>query len=392
MEKVLTGLDSLCIDPPVWLAGQRIGLLCNPASVDRKLRHTKDLLSAIYGKRLAAMFSPQHGLYAEKQDNMIESEDFIDPGLKIPVFSLYGKTRIPTASMYEAIDVMIIDIQDVGTRVYTFLSTVSYCMEVAAMLDKKIVVLDRPNPIGGLRVEGNRLAPEFKSFVGRFSTPMRHGLTIGEFASYINTYYSIGCDLSIIPMKGWRRKMYHRDTGLFWVAPSPNLPTSSSAMVYPGQVLFEGTNVSEGRGTTQPFEIFGAPFIDTAGVSKAIGSKGIKGAILRPVVFEPVAGKWMGTPCHGFQIHVTNPEAFMPYRTSIQILAAIYATSDGRFEWKAPPYEYEWKKLPIDLISGDPRIREMIESNRVPNEEEFFWKEDETRFAEETRPFLLYPK
>lgn len=392
MKKVITGLENLCADPPAWLCRQRIGLLCNPASVDGKLRHAKNLLSAVYGKRFTALFSPQHGLHAEKQDNMIESDDFVDQELKIPVFSLYGKTRIPTAPMLADIDVMIIDIQDVGARVYTFFSTVSYCMESAAALGKKIVVLDRPNPIGGLAVEGNRLAPEFKSFVGRFPTPMRHGLTIGEFASYINTSYAINCDLCVIPMKGWRRRMYYHDTGLLWVAPSPNLPTPASTMVYPGQVLLEGTNVSEGRGTTQPFEIFGAPFIDTDRVLKLLGNKKIAGAVLRPVVFEPVAGKWADTPCHGFQIHVTNPAAFMPYRTSIQILAAIYATSDGRFEWKSPPYEYEWKKPPIDLISGDPLIRKMIEANRMPDEEDFFWKEDETRFSEKTGPFLLYPK
>ncbi|NOY69858.1 MAG: DUF1343 domain-containing protein [Deltaproteobacteria bacterium] len=392
MKKVLTGLENLLADPRKWLFGQRIGLLCNPASVDGKLRHAKDLLSSVYGKRLSALFSPQHGLHAEKQDNMIESDNFIDTELEIPVFSLYGKTRIPTDSMLSGIDVMIIDIQDVGSRVYTFFSTVSYCMEAAARLGKKIVVLDRPNPIGGIAVEGNRLAPEFKSFVGRFLMPMRHGLTIGEFASYINTSYTINCDLCVIPMKGWQRKMYHQDTGLFWVPPSPNLPTPTSAMVYPGQVLLEGTNISEGRGTTQPFEIFGAPFIDNARILELLGDKRIAGAVLRPVVFEPVAGKWANTPCHGFQIHVTDPAAFIPYRTSIQILAAIYLTSDGRFEWKSPPYEYEWEKPPIDLISGDPLIRELIEANRIPDEEDFFWQEDENRFAEETRPFLLYRK
>ena len=217
-------------------------------------------------------------------------------------------------------------------------------------------------------------------------------MTAGEVALYLKNEFYPSLDLHVIPMKGWKRKMLFDNTGLPWIMPSPNMPTPDTAVVYPGMCLLEGTNLSEGRGTTRPFEIFGAPFIDTAGVFGAMGNKGIKGAILRPVVFEPVAGKWANTPCCGFQIHVTDPAAFRPYRTSIQILAAIYATSGGRFEWKAPPYEYEWKKPPIDLISGDPLIREMIEANRIPDDKDFFWKKYETRFTEETKPFLLYPE
>jgi len=390
MKKILTGLDNLYSDPPAYLEGQRIGLLCNPASVNSRLKHAKEIVYSLYGKRLKALFSPQHGFYAEKQDNMIESSDFIDPELEIPVFSLYGKTRVPSQAMFEEIDAMIIDIQDIGTRVYTFFSTVSYCMEKGAELGKKIVILDRPNPICGNRIEGNLLEPELASFVGRFPIPMRHGLTIGEFASYINTTYGIDCDLSVIPMTGWRRHMYFTDTGLFWVPPSPNVPTPVSAMVYPGQVLLEGTNISEGRGTTQPFEIFGAPFIDTGCVLEMLGLTGNEGVYLRPVVFEPLYGKWEKTPCRGFQIHITDRDAYKPYLLAIKILAAVYATSKGRFVWKSPPYEYEWDKTPIDLITGDRRIRELIEAGSVPKESDFFWKEDEFDFSEKVKPFLLY--
>ncbi len=362
MDTIRIGLDNLIESPPAWLENKRLGLLCNPASVNAELIHAKDLIYGKFGSRFKALFSPQHGLYAEKQDNMVESDDFYDPSLRIPVFSLYGKTRRPTDDMLALIDVLIVDLLDVGTRVYTFLTTLSYCLEEAAKAGKTVVVLDRPNPVGGAQVEGNLLKAKYASFVGRYEIPMRHGLTIGEYAGWINRYFGIDCDLAVIPMKGWRRSMYYRDTGLFWVAPSPNLPTPESAMVYPGQVIWEGTNISEGRGTTQPFEVFGAPFIDTGKILSFMGGDRLNGCVLRPVVFEPTANKWQDTPCRGFQIHVTDPYRYTPYTTSLQLLSAVICHHGDRFEWKQPPYEYEFETLPMDLIIGDEQIRREIEA------------------------------
>ena len=270
MTKVQTGLESFLDSPPKRVANARLGLLCNPASVDRNLNHARFLIDRRFPGKLTALYSPQHGFFAEKQDNMIESTDIMDPVLKIPVFSLYGNTRIPSEETLDSIDVLLVDLQDVGTRVYTFIYTLSYCLEAAKAFDKKIVVLDRPNPINGLTVEGNCLNPAWRSFVGRYPLPMRHGLTIGELAQLFNDHFEIGCDLTVIPMKGWKRSMFFQQTGLPWVAPSPNLPSPVSAMVYPGQVIWEGTNVSEGRGTTLPFELFGAPYINPEKISTFI--------------------------------------------------------------------------------------------------------------------------
>lgn len=390
MSMIRTGLVNLAKSPPARLKGKRLGLLCNPASVDSRFTHARDILYQIYGNGLAALFSPQHGLYAEKQDNMIESEDLYDPELAIRVFSLYGKTRRPTDEMMNLIDALIVDLIDVGTRVYTFATTLAYCLEEAKKRDKTVVVLDRPNPTGGLQVEGNCLKAAYTSFVGRYPVPMRHGLTIGEYANYINTYFGIGCDLEVIPMQGWRRSMYYRDTGLFWVAPSPNLPTPESAMVYPGQVIWEGTNISEGRGTTQPFELFGAPFLDTDRILSFMGGNRLEGCTLRPAVFEPTSNKWKGTPCRGFQIHVTDPARYKPYETSLRLLAAILFHHKDRFEWKTPPYEYEFETLPIDLILGDGELRRKMEAGENAAEMLRQCTPEIDAFIECSRPFRLY--
>ncbi len=273
MTTVKTGLENLIESPPAYLSGCRLGLLCNPASVDRKLRHAVTCINNRFPGQLTALFAPQHGFFSEKQDNMVESDDTQDPVLDIPVFSLYGKTRKPTADMFDQLDVLIIDLQDVGTRVYTFIYSISYCLEAAKQYGKKVLILDRPNPVNGRSVEGNLLKPEWASFVGRYEIPMRHGLTVAEFAQFINYHFKINCNLAVIPMTGWQRHMFYQDTGLPWVPPSPNLPTPMSAMVYPGQVLWEGTNVSEGRGTCLPFELFGAPYIDPDKLLAAIGGR-----------------------------------------------------------------------------------------------------------------------
>lgn len=391
MMKVATGLENLMRHPHTGLENKRLGLLCNQASVDGDFRHVRDLVAKRFPAQLKALFSPQHGFFAEKQDNMIESEDFTDPRLTIPIYSLYGKTRTPARSVMESIDVLLVDLQDAGTRVYTFFTTLSYCMEAAAETGTRVVILDRPNPTGGMQVEGNCLAPQYASFVGRYPIPMRHGLTIAEFARYINSVFAIGCDLEVIPMKGWSRSMYFEDTGLPWIAPSPNLPAVSSVVVYPGQVLWEGTNVSEGRGTTLPFELFGAPFINTDAMEKTLGGCScFAGAVLRPVIFGPTSGKWAHAPCRGFQIHVTDRNRFHPLRASLKLLSAVINLFTKDFAWKKPPYEYEYERLPFDLITGDPDIRKHLEAGRDPLDLEDQWKPGIKRYLEQIRPFYIY--
>ncbi len=387
---VQTGLENLLNDPPKRIFGKRAGLLCNPASVGKDLRPAGRLISAGLPVELTALFAPQHGFYAEKQDNMIESDDTFDPILKIPVFSLYGKTRIPTKEMFDYIDLLFIDLQDAGTRVYTFIYTMSYCLEAAKKFGKTVILLDRPNPVGGVVMEGNCLKSEYASFVGRYPLPMRHGMTIGELALLFNEYFKIGCELEVIPMKGWDRNMYFRDTGLVWVPPSPNLPTPESAMVYPGQVLLEGTNISEGRGTTRPFELFGAPYIEPEKILAFIGGNNIPGAYLRQVSFEPVANKWMNSGCHGFQIHITDPELFQPYLTTLKLIQAVCSIHQDQFAWAEPPYEYEFDRLPIDLITGDSRIRGLIESGEKIGMIAGLWKEDLKQFVKISAKFHLY--
>jgi uncharacterized protein YbbC (DUF1343 family) len=387
---VKTGLENLLEHPKAGLEGYRLGLLCNSSSVDRQFVHARFLINKLYPGQLKAVYSPQHGFYAEKQDNMIESSDIMDPYLNIPVFSLYGETRVPSRKMLDAIDLLIIDLPDVGTRVYTFSTTVSYCLEAAKKYDKKVLILDRPNPIGGNLVEGNILHPDCESFVGRFPVPMRHGLTMGELALFYNEHFGIGCNLEIIPLKGWRRNMFFKNTGLAWTAPSPNLPTPDSAVVYPGQVIWEGTNISEGRGTTQPFEIFGAPFLQPQKIIQFLKNPSIPGVILREVAFEPTANKWKGEICKGFQIHIVDHQNYRPYQTSLRLLQAVLLVHKDHFKWKTPPYEYEFEKRPIDLILGDKKIRKCLESGMELSKVEKEWKEDLEKFLVTRQNVLLY--
>lgn len=368
MTTVKTGLEVFLGDPLASVRGRRLGLLCNPASVDGRLVHARQRIERAFPGQLKALYAPQHGFFAEKQDNMIESADRWDPATGLPVFSLYGDTRIPTRAMLDPIDVLLVDLQDVGTRVYTFVYTLSHCMEAARQYGKTIVVLDRPNPVGGNRIEGNLLVPDCASFVGRYPIPMRHGLTIAELALVFNTRFGIDCDLEVVPLQGWKRDMHFARTGLPWVAPSPNLPTPASAMVYPGQVIWEGTNVSEGRGTTQPFELFGAPFLEPDRLLEMIDAALVCGAVLRPVEFEPTANKWAGHPCRGFQLHVTDPVRYSPYALSLGLYQAIYRAYPDQFAYKQPPYEYEVERLPMDLILGDRRVRSELEAGRPISE------------------------
>jgi uncharacterized protein YbbC (DUF1343 family) len=390
LTTVRIGLERFLESPPAWVANARLGLLCNAASVDRRLRHARRLIQNRFPHKLAALYGPQHGFFAEKQDNMVESADMLDPDLNIPVFSLYGKTRTPTEEMFKPIDTLLVDLQDVGTRVYTFIYTLSYCLEAAKKFNKKVAVLDRPNPITGLAAEGNCLSLDWRSFVGRYPLPMRHAMTIGELARFFNERFEIGCDLEIIAMKGWRRSMFFQQTGLPWVPPSPNLPGPVSAMVYPGQVIWEGTNVSEGRGTTQPFELFGAPYFIPERILSTVGAESIPGIILREVVFEPTANKWQAQACRGFQIHITDPDEFRPYETSLRLLQAVILHHRKEFKWKPPPYEYETERLPIDLIIGDRKIRERLENLEPIDQIAQSWQTELNEFSQISREFYLY--
>ena len=390
MTAVLTGLDLLHGNFVKTLSGFRIGLLANQASVDSHLNSTKEVVSQLFPGQLKALFGPQHGYGGEDQDNMVETSHTSDQNLKIPIFSLYARSREPSKEMLDGIDILIVDLQDVGTRVYTFTSTMLHCMKAAAKYGKKVIVLDRPNPLGGQIVEGNLLAPELFSFVGPDSIPMRHGLTMGEMALYFNHRYHLKCDLEIITMKGWRRKMLWKETGLRWIMPSPNMPLPETALVYPGQVIWEGTNISEGRGTCRPFEIFGAPFLDTNAIKSEMGKYATDGCTLQNYQFRPTFGKWAGELCHGFMIHILDSAVYRPYFTSICLLHAILKIHGNDFKWKQPPYEYEYDKMPIDLILGNSNLRHDLESGKHPPALKEKWPREIESFLKTRKEFLLY--
>jgi len=385
------GLEELAAAPSARLKGRRLGLLCNQASTDRHYRQSREVVAGIMPGQLTCLFSPQHGFFADKQDNMVESDHFTDGLTGLPVFSLYGERRKPDAAMFDHLDVLLIDLQDVGTRVYTFIYTMAYCLEAAAKFGKRVVVLDRPNPLGGEIIEGNLLDDECRSFVGLYPLPMRHGLTIGELARLFNEHFGLHAELEVIPMRGWRRNMLFRDTGFPWVFPSPNMPTPDTSLVYPGQVLWEGTNLSEGRGTCLPFELWGAPFLEPARLLKVLEREDLAGCILRPVAFEPTSNKFRGELCRGFQLQVIDPLAFRPYRTSLALLRAALELYNGKgFAYKEPPYEYEFERLPLDLILGSNELRLALESGRPVSELEAGWREELEEFENLRRRFMLY--
>jgi uncharacterized protein YbbC (DUF1343 family) len=390
MSYVIPGLEIFLQDPPAWSATASLGLLCHPPSVDRAFQPAPELVARRFPGQLRVLFSPQHGLRGEKQDNMISSPDFEDPLLKIPVVSLYGPRLEPPREALEKIDVFLVDLQDVGTRVYTYGATLAKVMAAAARVGVKVVVLDRPNPIGGLQVEGNMLRPAWASFVGPYPLPMRHGFTLGELARYYQVTQTLGGDLEVIPARGWRRGDYFDAAGLPWIMPSPNLPTLDGALVYPGQVLLEGTNLSEGRGTTRPFELFGAPFLTPRRLRHELKEIPLPGVVLREVAFEPTFHKWAGESCYGFQLHVTHRLAFKPYYTTLALLSVIRRLYPEQFTWRQPPYEYETERLPIDLLTGDAAIREGLDAGRPPAELEAAWQPDLQAFIETSREFRLY--
>src|SRR4030042_1824688 len=385
------GLDLFEKNWPKKLRGSRIGLLVHPASVNKKLNHAVNLFIKSKKFKLKALFGPQHGIRGETQDNMIEWEGFLDTHTGLPVFSLYGYTRKPESAMLKDVDVMVIDIQDTGSRYYTFIWTMELCMQACMEMNKSIVMLDRPNPLGGHIAEGPVLEMAYASFVGQHPLPIRHGMTIGEIGNYLQNEFYPSLDFHVIPMQGWTRKMWFDETCMPWIMPSPNMPTLDTATVYPGMCLLEGTNLSEGRGTTRPFEIFGAPFIEPDLLVKHLEKSKLPGVMFRPLYFQPTFQKHAGKTCGGAQLHVTHRERFKPFKTGVAILKAVHDLYPEYFSWKQPPYEYETEKMPIDILAGTGKLRGDIEKGEKLDRMEEWWQEESMEFDKVIRKkYLIY--
>jgi uncharacterized protein YbbC (DUF1343 family) len=372
------------------LEGRRVGVVCNPASVDAGLRHIADRLTTHPGAALAAIFGPQHGFRSDVQDNMIETPHAHDEVRRVPVYSLYSETREPTPEMLRDLDVLVIDLQDVGVRIYTYIYTMANCLKAARKQGLKVIVCDRPNPIGGAQVEGMMLVPGFESFVGMYPIPMRHGMTIGELARLFNEEFGLGADLEVIAMEGWRRDMYFDATGLTWIISSPNIPTCDTTTVYPGSVLFEGTNVSEGRGTTRPFELLGAPWVVADRFADAMNRRQLPGVFFRPALFEPTFHKHAGKGCAGCQVHVVDRQTFPAVEAGVALIEAFRASDPDQFGWKQPPYEYEFERMPIDCLAGSSVLREQIEAGVTARDIAHSWQEPVRAFMKTRERFLLY--
>jgi uncharacterized protein YbbC (DUF1343 family) len=376
------------------LRGQTIGIVSNPASVDHQLRHIVDVLMAERDITVGALFGPQHGFRSDVQDNMIETPhaDFdSDTGARrVPLYSLYSDTREPSPDMLKGLDALVIDLQDIGTRIYTYVYTMANCMRACRRLGIPVIVCDRPNPIDGNDLEGITLEPGSESFVGLYAIPTRHGMTIGELARLFNGHFGIGAQLEVIEMSGWSREMYWDQTGLPWVMPSPNIPTLDSAIVFPGIVHVEGTNASEGRGTTRPFELVGAPWVRPEPFARALNARHLPGVYFRPVVFEPTFQKHARVACGGCQIHVLDRQLFKPVLTGFAVIDQLRAADPASFAWKQPPYEYEDDKMPIDVIAGSPSFRAAIDAGI--RAEMLIRGTDRTlpAFRDLRRDFLLY--
>jgi uncharacterized protein YbbC (DUF1343 family) len=388
---VKTGLEALLEERPSRLKGARIALIANPASVDSRLNHSVDLFHARKDLRLMLILGPEHGSRGEAQDQ-IEMEDSSDEATGLPVYSLYGKSLIPTPEMIRDVDTLVFDLQDIGSRYYTFIYTMAYAMQACARDGKRMVVLDRPNPINGITVQGNVLDLRYSSFVGLYPLAVRHGMTSGELALLINKEFHIQCRLEVIAMQGWRRSMWFDRTGLPWVNPSPNMPTLETATVYPGGCLIEGTNLSEGRGTTRPFEFIGAPYVKPRPLVEKLEKERLRGVSFRPLYFQPVFNKWAGELCGGIQVHVTKRELFDPFLTYIAIIRAASQLHPDRFEWRKPPYEYEREKLPIDILCGNSLVREQIEAGHSLKEIKMSWQKALSGFKKLRQKYLIYRK
>ncbi len=386
--KTMTGLDRLVASGFETLKGRRVGLLVHPASVDASLRHGLDLFRD--HTQVTALFGPQHGILGQTQDNMIEWEGYRDARTGVPVFSLYGEHRKPTADMLKDVDVLVIDLQDVGARYYTFVWTMLLCLEACSEAGVAVMVLDRPNPLGGVVTEGNILDTDYRSFVGLAPIPMRHGMTCAELARLFVHWRELDVDLEIIWAEGWSRGQDFEATGLPWVLPSPNMPTTDTAFVYPGGCLLEGTMLSEGRGTTRPFELFGAPYVDGPRLAEYLSGLNLPGAVFRPVDFQPTFHKFAGEVCGGVQVHVTDRSSFRSVVTYTAAISFIHKMWPDDFAWKEPPYEYEEIKLPIDILAGGESWRRDVQSGRDPLDMQDDWHSKLMNFNILTEGFRHY--
>jgi len=389
-RQIKLGLERLLQDRISLLQGARVGLICNQASVDHHLRHAADILHEHPGVRLQALFGPQHGIRGDVQDNMIETEHTVDLQTGLPIHSLYSETREPTDAMLRDLDVLVFDMQDVGCRIYTFAYTMANSMVAAKRNGKKVIVCDRPNPINGVDVAGNVLETNQASFVGQFAIPTRHGMTLGELALLFNKHFGIDCDLDVVRMDGWEREYWLDQTDSPWVMPSPNIPTVDSATVFPGTVHFEGTQLSEGRGTTRPFELVGAPYIDPERFAAELNELHLPGVFFRSCIFRPTFQKHAGVSCGGVQIHVTDRDLFEPVVTGLHMIEVAYQLYPDEFRWKEPPYEYVYDRNPFDVIAGTSSIRQAIEDGSSIVSLQESWKNDLDAFKQLRADHLLY--
>ena len=391
MTIVRPGLEVL-LDDPRPIAGKNIGLVTNQSAVTSDLRHVVDLLHRGRGWKLTTLFGPEHGIWGEAQD-MAHVDHSTDPMTGLTVYSLYGASEndlAPWRELLGNLDALVIDLQDIGSRYYTFIYTMALCMRTAAEAGVQVIVLDRPNPIDGVHLEGNIREEQFSSFVGMFPLPTRHAMTAGELARYFNKVFQLNCDLVVIPMRGWRRSMWWGDTGLPWVIPSPNMPTVYTATVYPGMCLIEGTNLSEGRGTTHPFELFGAPWLDPFKLAEKLNAIGLPGIRFRPHYFLPTFQKHAGKVCGGVELHVTNRAEFEPYRTGLWCVKTARDLNPEKFDWRRETYEFVSDRLAIDLLAGSARYRELVERGGNIDEWVAEWEEPLRAFAKTREEFLLY--
>ncbi len=392
MSQVRTGLDLLVAQDFAPLKGQRVGLVTHPAAVDGQLHHAIELLAASTKFKLTTIFGPEHGLLGQAQD-LISVGAGAASQQDLRVHSLYGETAAslhPTAAQLHGLDVLVIDLQDIGSRYYTFQATMRYCLQAALPLGLKVIVLDRPNPLGGLVVEGPALRKGFESFVGCHDIAIRHGLTLGELAMFYQRELHLGGDLHVIACEGWRREHYFDATGLPWVLPSPNMPTLETALVYPGQCLLEGTNLSEGRGTTRPFELCGAPWLDAAKLAQRLNAERHPGIHFRPTWFRPTFQKHAGQDCGGVQLHITDRAAYQPVRTSLALLAAMREMSGGKFAWRTEVYEFVKEPMAMDLLCGSERERLHLEKGQLVPALWPAWEQEEAAFDHRRHVSFLY--
>lgn len=389
-KPIKLGLEKILDEEINLLENSRIGLICNQASVNHEFRHAADLFHENPKIQLTTLFGPQHGIRGDVQDNMIETSHAVDKYTGLPVYSLYSETREPSEEMLRNIDVLVFDLQDVGCRVYTFIYTMANAMNACAKYGKKFIVLDRPNPIGGVAVEGNVLEPGHESFVGMYPIPMRHGLTTGELAKLFNSEFSIGCELEVVKMDNWAREDFYDETDAPWVMPSPNMPTVNTSVVFAATVYFEGTQISEGRGTTRPFEIVGAPYIDSREYAEALSSLELPGVIFRPIEFLPTFQKHAGNGCGGVFVHVTDRLAFEPVYAGLAMIKTAYDLYPEEFQWKNTAYEYVFDRNPFDVIAGTTKIREMFEQKASWEDLKAFCRTGVEEFSEMRKKYLLY--